>query len=247
MSLKDYSGEKILWKLGPFGTESGGESFDDGAHSTVRQLLIAHDGVGVGTIQIEYDVNGISFRADKYGDQTGSDHIDTIKLDYPYEYLISVHGRYCKFWPLTTVISSLTFRSNKKSYGPYGNEDQHDKSFSIQAPGNMIVGFHGRASGFKGIRAIGAYLKPIDHHYQNGKYNLDVMPALPKPSNPLRQARYPSQTNLRNKQDDGEDDKQLTYIIAGNQVNGNEGDRNGGFVVGSNINYILHPELWRSF
>ncbi|XP_061989419.1 jacalin-related lectin 3-like [Rosa rugosa] len=263
MSLKDYSGEKILLKLGPFGSERGGKGFDDGAHSTVRQLVISHSSKSnINFLQIEYDDNGSSFWSDKHGVGTGSDPIDeiqydgneisyrtdTIKLDYPYEYLISVHGTYFKFWP---SICSLTFRSNKKSYGPYGNkksygpydEGKQDKYFSIQPPGNMIVGFHGRACEYMGICAIGAYLKPIDHHYQNKKYNLDVMPALPKPSNPLRQARYPSQTNLRNKQDDGDDDKQSTYTIAGNQVNGNEGDRNGNFVVGNNINiiYILHP------
>ncbi|XP_061989487.1 jacalin-related lectin 3-like [Rosa rugosa] len=119
MSLKD-SGEKKLLKLGPFGSETGGESFDDGAHSTVRQLVISHSS-NIDSIQIEYDDNGSSFWSDKHGHE-GDTYIDTIKLDYPYEYLISVHGKYVKFWRFPTYICSLTFRSNKKCYGPYGDE-----------------------------------------------------------------------------------------------------------------------------
>lgn len=165
--------------------------------------------------------------------------------------MTSVHGKYVKFWRFPTYICSLTFRSNKKCYGPYGDEGGLGKYFSIQVPGNMIVGFHGRVSMFMNIRAIGAYLKPLDPN-QNEKYNpskvLEVVPAQRNRPKPLRPAGCPSQTNLRKKQDDDEDNKQLSCVIAGNQVKQNEGDRNGGFAVGNTyINtHYYYPEQFNN-
>lgn len=69
-SCKDSDETKPL-KLGPFGSESGGDSFDDGVHSTVRQLLISTnpEASRIVCIQIEYDDNGSSFWSDKHGEE----------------------------------------------------------------------------------------------------------------------------------------------------------------------------------
>lgn len=83
-----------------------------------------------------------------------------IMLDYPEEFLTSVHAHYFKFWFIRGHISAIAFNSNKRSYGPYGNE--LGDYFSIKAAGRKIVGFHGNFSSFWGMRAIGAYLKPYD-------------------------------------------------------------------------------------
>lgn len=85
-------------------------------------------------------------------------------LDYPEEFLTSVHGSYdSKFW-LPTYIKSLIFKSNRKTYGPFGREQGEGIDFSIEVSGNKIVGFHGRADDWLYLRAIGAYLKPFDPH-----------------------------------------------------------------------------------
>lgn len=76
-SLKD-SGEKKPLKLGPFGSENAGESFDDGIHSTVRQLVISYDSSNVNFIQIEYDDNGSSFWSNKHGQRQDNNYIDTV-------------------------------------------------------------------------------------------------------------------------------------------------------------------------
>lgn len=69
-SSKDSNETKPL-KLGPYGSENGGDSFDDGVHSTVRQLLISTnpEASRIVCIQIEYDDNGSSFWSDKHGEE----------------------------------------------------------------------------------------------------------------------------------------------------------------------------------
>lgn len=66
-----------------------------------------------------------------------------IKLQYPDEFLISVSGYYC---PVvrggTPVIRSLTFKSNHRTFGPYGVEEGTPFTFSID--GGQVVGFKGR-------------------------------------------------------------------------------------------------------
>ncbi|KAK9933284.1 hypothetical protein M0R45_020485 [Rubus argutus] len=244
LSSKDSDETKPL-KRGPYGSENGGNSFDDGVHSTVRQLLISTnpESSRIVCIQIEYDDNGSSFWSDKHGEEDDY-HTYTIQLDYPYEFLTSVHGTYCKLWRLPTYICSLTFRSNQKTYGPYGKEGgPFGKYFSIQAPGNMIVGFHGRASMFMDLRAIGAYLKPLEKYNPSKLVSDSVVPALRDPSYPLLPARYPKLI----KKHDEEHSKQVSCIISDNQVTGNEGDRNGAFAVGNKyINtYYYYSEKFK--
>lgn len=78
-----------------------------------------------------------------------------MKLDFPNEYLTSVegyHGRVNAWGPL--LIRSLTFKSNKKTYGPFGN--QEGTSFSFPISGGKIVGFHGKSGWF--LDSIGVHL-----------------------------------------------------------------------------------------
>lgn len=90
-----------------------------------------------------------------------------VVLDYPEEYLTSVHGYYLSYWCLPTYILSLTFKSNKRTYGPFGSEDRDGKYFSIEVPRCKIVGFHGRSDELIELRSIGAYLKPLDQKNKN--------------------------------------------------------------------------------
>ena len=53
------------------------------------------------------------------------------------------------------VIRSLSFKSNKTEYGPYGTVA--GQPFSYRMEGGVIVGFHGRAGDY--VDAIGAYVK----------------------------------------------------------------------------------------
>jgi len=86
------------------------------------------------------------------------DQILQVKLDCPDEFLTSVHGYYGSLdgWG-PVFVRSLTFRSNKKTYGPFGVEQ--GTYFSFPMSGGEIVGFHGKSGWY--LDAIGIYLKPL--------------------------------------------------------------------------------------
>ena len=66
-----------------------------------------------------------------------------IKLKYPEEYLASVSGIYCPVvYGGSPVIRSLTLKTNKRIFGPYGIEEGTPFSFPID--GGHIVGFRGK-------------------------------------------------------------------------------------------------------
>lgn len=81
-----------------------------------------------------------------------------VKLDYPDEFLTSIHGYYGSLnqWG-QNLVRSLSFESNKKNYGPFGVEK--GTRFSVPMNGAKIVGFHGRCGSY--IDAIGVYLKSL--------------------------------------------------------------------------------------
>ncbi|KAI3761614.1 hypothetical protein L1987_52035 [Smallanthus sonchifolius] len=67
-----------------------------------------------------------------------------IKLRFPEEILISVSGHYCPVvYGGGHVIRSLTFKRNKRTFGPFGVEE--GTPFNVLANGGHIVGFYGRS------------------------------------------------------------------------------------------------------
>ncbi|XP_052487057.1 pentatricopeptide repeat-containing protein At1g19720 isoform X2 [Gossypium raimondii] len=139
--------------VGPWGGQ-GGTSWDDGVYCTIRQLVIAH-GSGIDSVQIEYDTKGNSLWSRKHGGNGGS-KTDKVKLDFPDEFLTSIHGYYGSLnqrGPI--IVRSLTFHSNRKAYGPFGIEQ--GTSFSMNK--GKIVGFRGRSGWY--LDAIGVYSKPV--------------------------------------------------------------------------------------
>ncbi|KAM7273821.1 hypothetical protein ACFE04_028485 [Oxalis oulophora] len=147
---------------GPWGGK-GGSPWDDLTSSScfsslkiIRKMVIVHAGA-IDSINIEYHINEQSTWTSKHGGNHG-EKTSTVKLDYPNEYLIEMCGRYGRMDERgPVIIRSLTFRSNKKKYGPYGREE--GTCFSIPLSGAMIVGFHGTAGQY--LDSIGIYLRPI--------------------------------------------------------------------------------------
>ncbi|XP_059654749.1 jacalin-related lectin 3-like [Cornus florida] len=134
--------------VGPFGT-SGGQQWDDGTYSTVRELII-HSGWVIDSIQFVYDNVGKPVSGTKHGSDGGQ--LSTVKLDSD-EFLLSFWGYYGQV-DKVVVIRSLGFQSNKRTYGPFGMED--GEKFEFPSTGSKIVGFYGRSH--KYLTAIGAYL-----------------------------------------------------------------------------------------
>lgn len=96
-----------------------------------------------------------------------------VKFDYPNEILTKIHGYYGSFNHLgPNLVRSLSFESNKKTYGPFGVEQ--GTYFSVPLTGAKIVGFHGRCGWY--VDAIGVYLKSLKQ---------------PNPSKPLAHSQGP--------------------------------------------------------
>ena len=71
--------------VGPWGGQNG-TRWDDGVHTTVRQLVIAH-GAGIDSIQIEYDNKGGSCWSEKHGGNGGT-KFDQVS-PYPPKHLVN--------------------------------------------------------------------------------------------------------------------------------------------------------------
>lgn len=150
MSFKGSTGKNFT-TVGPWGG-LGGDPWDDGVNSAVRQIIITH-GAAIDSMQIEYDLKGGSVWSEKHGTSNGSSKTDHVKLDYPQEVLTSISGCYGAVGA-SVVLRSLTFESNCSKYGPFGTEQ--GTSFSLPVSGGTIVGFHGRSGSC--LHSIGCHL-----------------------------------------------------------------------------------------
>lgn len=127
--------------MGPWGG-NGGNSWDDGTFTGVREIKLVYDRC-IDSIHVVYDRNGKPFTAEKHGGDGGNKTAE-IKLQFPDEFLVSVSGYYC---PVvrggSPVIRSLSLKSNRRTFGPYGIEEGTPFTFSID--GGYVVGFKGRS------------------------------------------------------------------------------------------------------
>ncbi|CAK7346306.1 unnamed protein product [Dovyalis caffra] len=159
---------------GPWGG-NGGNIFDDGVYTGVRQVHLAHYG-GVVWIRVCYDLNGQSIWGSKNGG-SGGIRLDKLAFDYPYEILTHITGYYgSTILREPTVVKSLTFYTNRRTYGPFG--DEQGRLFSSGSNNGVIVGFHGRKGWF--IDSIGVHVmegtssvsRPIPRpSYESFKFN----------------------------------------------------------------------------
>ncbi|XVF29547.1 hypothetical protein REPUB_Repub15cG0130700 [Reevesia pubescens] len=127
--------------VGPWGG-NGGAAWDDGTYHGVREITLVYD-LCIDSIRVIYDKNGKPVTAEKHGGMGGNKIVE-IKLKFPEEFLISVSGHYC---PMvhggSPVIRSLTFKSNRRTFGPYGVEE--GTPFTFTEEGGLIAGFNGRS------------------------------------------------------------------------------------------------------
>ncbi|OAY53115.1 jacalin-related lectin 19 [Manihot esculenta] len=135
------SGKKKSIVVGSWGG-NGGTGWDDGIYNGVREITIVFDHC-IDSIQVVYDKNGKPVTAEKHGGVGGSKTAE-IKLQYPEEFLVSASGHYSSVVPgWSPVIRSLTLKSNRRTYGPYGVEE--GTPFNLSMDGCSIVGFTGRS------------------------------------------------------------------------------------------------------
>ncbi|KAM3326635.1 inactive protein RESTRICTED TEV MOVEMENT 1-like [Capsicum chacoense] len=148
-------------EVGPAGEVSryGTTSWDAKGRGELAQIFVSYDDDTVCSLQFLYYKNG-KLVSTKHGYDDGR-HVsfDSAILDYPSEFLTSISG---SFHSVTNgaALSSITFGTNKASYGPFGDPSSTStKHFNFQI-GNQFSfgGFHGSVrSGF--INSIGIYIK----------------------------------------------------------------------------------------
>nr|POE84502.1 isoform 3 of jacalin-related lectin 3 [Quercus suber] len=137
---------------GPWGG-NGGVQFDDGRYTGVREIHLARTG-GLVSIKVCYDLNGQAIWGNKNG-RNGGLTVEKIRFEYPHEVLTHISGYYGSvILRGPTIIKSITFHTNKKKYGPFGNEQ--GIPFSSASKDGVIVGFHGRKGWF--VDSIGVHV-----------------------------------------------------------------------------------------
>ncbi|GMN68807.1 hypothetical protein TIFTF001_037855 [Ficus carica] len=140
--------------VGPWGG-SGGNGWDDGSYSGVRQIELSYRDA-IGSFSVVYDLNGQPFDGPKNPSKHSFSTVK-IELNFPDEYLVSVSGYTSPLSWLATktpVVRSLTFKTNKRTFGPYGKEE--GTSFNLPIENGLIVGFKGRTGEL--LDAIGFHL-----------------------------------------------------------------------------------------
>ncbi|PIA42852.1 hypothetical protein AQUCO_02000358v1 [Aquilegia coerulea] len=152
---KKVGGTKKTITVGPWGG-TGGSNWDDGSYTGVRSITLVYDRC-IDSIRVEYDKNGKPVLAEKHGGNGGT-QTTNIRLQFPEEFLTTVSGHFC---PVvhggSAVIRSLTFKSNRRSFGPFGV--QEGTPFSFPMDGGLIVGFKGRSGWY--LDAIGFRLSRV--------------------------------------------------------------------------------------
>ncbi|KAK7843599.1 agglutinin [Quercus suber] len=138
---------------GPWGGKGGNPwSFVENNGGIIGMKIVHADVIDSITFKCG-DEYGLLQHSKKVGGNGGS-KTNEISLNWPEEYLISFSCTTMKF-RTHIVIRSLSFKTNKTEYGPYGTVA--GQPFSYRMEGGVIVGFHGRAGDY--VDAIGAYVK----------------------------------------------------------------------------------------
>ncbi|EEF47488.1 inactive protein RESTRICTED TEV MOVEMENT 1 [Ricinus communis] len=152
-------------------TATPGEAWDwnEPGEFDISQIFISHDGNYIRSIQFEYVQGGNFLLSPCHGTRHGPKFL-CVKFDYPAEFLKKLSGKYDGTYG--NGIVSLTFTTNKKTYGPFGNcedhrmvdfeefdasEDYRFPDFDFDVGENRFGGFHGFV-GRDTLLSIGIYV-----------------------------------------------------------------------------------------
>ncbi|KAI3762854.1 hypothetical protein L1987_53296 [Smallanthus sonchifolius] len=146
--------------------------------------IIVKYGEAVDTIGFQTKSSEGGVKTSSFGSKCGQ-KTDTICIDYPNEYIMSISGTLGNFWG-NGVVKSICFMTNLNLYGPYGHESG-STNFSYDVDGAVIVGFHGRANEYH-LTAFGVYTMPkslalVPNHMPKVCSSMSSM-ALPKDAGP---------------------------------------------------------------
>ncbi|KAF8673297.1 hypothetical protein HU200_048853 [Digitaria exilis] len=102
-----------------------------------------------------HDRNGKQRILGPWGGPAGSSFTVSIRLG-AFEHLKGVVGTYGPFDSAGNVITSLTFTTNHRKYGPFGRGGGTEFTVPVEVHGS-VVGFFGRAGTY--LDALGVYIR----------------------------------------------------------------------------------------
>nr|XP_016447612.1 PREDICTED: inactive protein RESTRICTED TEV MOVEMENT 1-like [Nicotiana tabacum]XP_033515393.1 inactive protein RESTRICTED TEV MOVEMENT 1-like [Nicotiana tomentosiformis] len=151
-------------KVGPAGGQKG-TVWDEKGKGQIAKIFVSYGGQ-ICSLQFLFVENDKFVLSDIHVAEHNK-NFTTVVLDYPSEFLTCIRGSYeieTRNYSLTYT-RSITFGTNKGSYGPYGmntassGTNYVDFKFEI-GDDRSFGGFHGTKSDCR-IRSIGVYVKPI--------------------------------------------------------------------------------------
>ncbi|CAI9264093.1 unnamed protein product [Lactuca saligna] len=144
---------RTVW-IAPWGGKAGNESGE----------FIIPDGARLTNIDIRSG-EAIDFVRFTYKDQSGTDHSETFgseaggsfhKITFnENEYLITISGRVGPYAGIT-LVTSLTFQTNLRTYGPYGTNPGTE--FSLGVSSGKFSGFYAKYGDY--LDSLGVVLQP---------------------------------------------------------------------------------------
>ncbi|KAG6466294.1 hypothetical protein ZIOFF_075904 [Zingiber officinale] len=141
--------QSVVCSIGPCGGTGGGvKDMVPDSKTSILKVAVRHGEV-IDGIRILYKTEGFQGWTDWWGGDGGQSYELNLEED---EYFTSIRGHY-GYMRRYLVVKSLTFVSNKATYGPYGKED--GTPFTLHAQGGKIVGFFARCGQY--LDAIGVY------------------------------------------------------------------------------------------
>ncbi|KAJ9175230.1 hypothetical protein P3X46_013807 [Hevea brasiliensis] len=138
----------------------GDMAWDEKGHSEISQIFISLDRDYFSCIQFQYFENGSLVLSPPYGAYDGhGPTLYTVQFNYPSEFLTRVSGKYTY-----DHLRSITFTTNKGTYGPYGGNNARHGLELFEFNFNMgenkqFGGFHGLYHS-RALRSIGVYINP---------------------------------------------------------------------------------------
>ncbi|CAH1424426.1 unnamed protein product [Lactuca virosa] len=135
------------------------------------KITIDH-GDGIYSLMFTSESKDVLHDSDKCGGLAGGETVSEVIFDGDEE-IVGINGTIGARDGLT-IISSLSFQTNKRTHGPFGRATETD--FSIPWEKGLIVGFYGLAGYY--IDIIGIYVKPNEEVVKVGTWGR-ILPGSP--------------------------------------------------------------------
>ncbi|XP_059306578.1 inactive protein RESTRICTED TEV MOVEMENT 1-like [Lycium ferocissimum] len=152
-------------KVGPAGGKKAA-AWDDKGKGEIAKIYVSHWQHGINSLQFLFVENDNFVLSERHG-AAHNKNFTTVVLDHPSEFLTSIRGFHNVEKELRKIVClrSITFGTNKGTYGPYGMTTSVDPSLNEHF--NFEIGDDRSFGGFHGtnysnfIESIGVYVKTV--------------------------------------------------------------------------------------